>query len=145
MTTTWILVANRAEARLFTSENHRHSAQLLRTIDHPEGRLANREIGTDRPGRAFDSQGQGRHAMGVEHDEGEQITLRFAKQLATLLDEGRTQQQFTQLILVVAPRLLGHLRQALSSETGALVIGSLDKDLPGIDANTLVNHLQALG
>lgn len=82
--------------------------------------------------------------MGKEHDEAEQTAIRFAKQLSLLLDEGRTQHQFTRLVLVAEARFLGQLREALSRETSALVMASLDKDLPGVDARTLAGHLEGV-
>jgi protein required for attachment to host cells len=144
MNTSWILVANRSGARLFESAAPGEGLRLLRDIAHPEGRLTNHDIGSDRPGRSFDSHGPGRHAMGKEHDETEQMAIRFAKQLSLLLDEGRAQHQFAKLILVAEPRFLGHVRKALSRETSALVSASLDKDLPGVDPRELGGHLENL-
>lgn len=144
MNTTWILVANRASARLFEGTGPGKGLRLIREIEHPEGRLTNHEMGSDRPGRSHDSLGQGRHAMGKEHDEAEQTAIRFAKQISLLLDEGRTQHQFKRLVLVAEARFLGQLREALSRETSALVMASLDKDLPGIDARALGGHLEGV-
>lgn len=144
MTVTWILVANRAQARLFESAGRGKELQPVREIEHPEGRLATHELGSDRPGRTHDSLGQGRHAMGKEHDAAEQTAIRFAKQLSVLLEEGRTQSRFTKLVLIAEPRFLGHLRSALSRETAATVVASLDKDLPGIDAKELSHHLAGI-
>lgn len=99
-------------------------------------------MGSDRPGRAFDSHGQGRHAMSKEHDNTEQTAIRFAKQLSALLDDGRTRNQFARLVLVAEPRFLGQLREALSPATAAFVAASLDKDLPGVEARELSQQLE---
>lgn len=144
MNTTWILVANRAQARLFEHTAAGKGLRLVRDIEHPEGRLTNHEIGSDRPGRSFHKSWTGTSPMGKEHDEAEQTAIRFAKQLSLLLDEGRTQHQFTRLVLVAEARFLGQLREALSRETSALVMASLDKDLPGVDARALGGHLESV-
>jgi protein required for attachment to host cells len=142
MNTTWILVANRANARLFESNGPGKGPQLRQEIPHPEGRLTNHEMGSDRPGRAYDSHGQGRHAMGKEHDNTEQTAIRFAKQLSLLLDDGRSRNQFTRLVLVAEARFLGQLRDALSPATSSLVAASLDKDLPGVAGQELARQLE---
>lgn len=144
MTMTWILVANRAQARLFESPGPGKGPRLVREIEHPEGRLATHELGSERPGRSYDSHGPGRHAMGKEHDAAEQTAIRFAKRLSLLLEEGRTRNQFTKLVLVAEPRFLGQLRDALSRETATRLAASLDKDLPGIGAQDLARHLDSV-
>lgn len=142
MNRTWILVANRANARLFESNGPGKGPQLIKDIPHPEGRLTDHELGSDRPGRSFDSHGQGRHAMSKEHDNTEQTAIRFAKQLSTLLEEGRSRNQFAKLVLVAEPRFLGQLRESLSPSTAALVAASLDKDLHAVEGRDLPRHLE---
>src|ERR1035437_2934471 len=68
METTWILVADRTEARLFESKGPgKGTLQHLRDIPHPEGRLQPRDMEADEPGRISDSFGT-RHALSPHHD-----------------------------------------------------------------------------
>ena len=140
MTTTWILVAHRGGARLFEG-SRANGLQLVEEIHHPEGRLKNGEINSDKPGRAFDKLGGGRHSMSKEHEPKEQVALRFAKHLATVLEKGRTDQRYARLVLVAESRFLGALRAALSPHTAALVGASVDKDLGGVNDHDLASHL----
>ena len=66
---------------------------------HPEGRLHPREITSDLPGRAFDSGGEGRHAMESEFDPKRQEQVRFADEIATYLESARVGLQRAQLEL----------------------------------------------
>lgn len=141
MTTTWILVAHRAGARLFENTGPGKGLKLLEQIDHPEGRLKNVEINSDKPGRAFDSFGGGRHSMSKEHEPKEQMAIQFAKSLGELLDKGRARNQFSKLVLVAEPRFLGELRNTLTQQTAALVSASIDKDLGGVIDRDLPAHL----
>ena len=86
----------------------------------------------------------GRHAMGKEHDPKDQGALRYAKQLAQVMDEGRTHNHYAKAVLVAEPRLLGQLRAALDPHTAALVTASYDKDLAGLDQQTLTRQVQEL-
>ena len=145
MTTTWVLVANHSNAHLFETEGRGKGLKYLRHMPHPAGRLKSGDINADKPGRSQDSMKTGgRHAMGKEHDPKDQDALRYAKQLAEMMDEGRTHNHYTQAVLVAAPRLLGQLRAALDPHTAALVTASYDKDLAGLDEQALTGPLREL-
>jgi len=138
---TWILVAHRSGARLFENKGPGRGLILVSDIPHPEGRLKNKDIDADRPGRSFDSLGQGRHALSSEQEPTAHLAEQFAKQLSTMLDDGRNQQRYTRLVLVAEPRFLGNLRAALSSTTAALVTATVGKDLGGVEPHFLPKHL----
>ncbi len=144
MTTTWILVAHRSGARLFESSGPGKGMQLVEDIPHPEGRLKNHEINADKPGRAFDKVGGGRHSMSKEHEPTEQLSMRFAKSLGDRLDRGRIENRYGNLVLVAEPRFLGELRATLAAPTAALVSATLDKDLIGVENRDLPAHLSAV-
>lgn len=133
MDSTWILVANRANARLFTNTGSHRELTLLKDFIHSEGRLKDRELSSDKPGRAFDSGGQGRHGMSKSESPSEHETARFAKELATVLEQGRTSHQFGRLILVAEPGFLGVLNGAIDRHTAELVTDTLSKDLAHLD------------
>lgn len=141
MKTTWILVAHRGGARLFENPGPGQGLQLIEDIPHPEGRLKSGEINADKPGRAFDSFGGGRHSMSQEHEAADQVSLMFAKHLCDKLEKARAENRFGKLVLVAAPRLLGELRAALDKHTAALVSATLDKDLVGVDNRDIPKHL----
>lgn len=67
MSTTWILVADQARARLFSLDPTDGAAEGgLREIAgfvNPEGRLSARELGAARPPRTHDRMGASRHAI----------------------------------------------------------------------------------
>ncbi len=141
MSKTWILVAHRAGARIFESSGPGMGLRRIEEIPHPEGRLENRQIGSDKPGRSFDSHGVGRHALGKEHDEVETVAQAFAHKLAAHLDNARAKNAFTKLVLVAEPRFLGLLRVALTAPTAALVSAKVEKDLGHVSDHDLLAHL----
>jgi protein required for attachment to host cells len=144
MNHTWILVAHRGGARLFVNPGPGKGLTLLRDIPHPEGRQRDKELGADKPGRSFDSHGQGRHALGKEQSPAEHVSEQFARQLSALLEEGRTGQRYARLVLVAEPRFLGNLRAALTPQTAGLITATLDKDLGGVEPRDLPKHLNGV-
>jgi len=141
MKTTWILVAHRGGARLFESTGPGKGLQLVEDVPHPEGRLKSGEINADKPGRAFDSFGDGRHSLSQEHEAADQVSLMFAKHLCDKLEKARAENRFSKLVLVAEPRLLGELRAALDKPTTALVSATLDKDFVGVDNRDIPKRL----
>jgi len=141
MNNIWILVAHRGGARVFENKGPGKGLNLLHDIPHPAGRLKNKDIGADKPGRSFDSRGQARHALSSEQEPTAHVAEQFAKQLSSMLDDGRNQHRYGKLVLVAEPRFLGNLRAALSPPTAALVTAAVDKDLGGVEAHNMPKHL----
>lgn len=135
------MVAHRGGARVFENKGPGKGLNLLHDIPHPAGRLKNKDIGADKPGRSFDSHGQARHALGSEQEPKEHVAEQFAKQLSSILDDGRNRRCYGKLVLVAEPRFLGNLRAALSAPTAALVTLTVDKDLGGVDLHNMPKFL----
>lgn len=140
----YVLVASRVSASLYRSHGPGVAPELVRSFDHPEGRLKAGQIDSDRPGRSFDRTGGGRHALSSEESPVERIAHEFALQLAHELERARQSGEFDALALIAPPRMLGLLRDALSKSVRELVYGELDKDLDQSDLVTLRKHLDQL-
>lgn len=129
MPNTWILVAHASGARLFENAGPGKGLDLRRTIEHPKGRLRDGEFDSDRPGRSFERVGQVRHAMSREKSPSDEAVTAFARELASMLKDGRLDGSYERLVLIAPPRVLGLVRNALDEPTSGLIVGSLDKDL----------------
>lgn len=138
---TWILVADQSQARIYEAAKPLGPLAEIEHLEHAIALKREGEIGSDRPGRAFDSVGGGRHAMQPEVDAKEVGAMRFAKEIATRLEKGRTSDQFDRLVLVAGPHFLGLLRQALSAGLTDLVTAEIPKNLGQYDAKEIRAHL----
>jgi protein required for attachment to host cells len=146
MVKTWILVAHDAGARVFENRGRGKGLDLVETIEHPEGRERDRDIVSDRPGRAFrkDSGDPGRAAMSRREGPHDRAVSDFARALADKLQHARTENQYQRLVLVAPPRFLGLLRSSLDGPTAQLLIGSVDKNLASSKEAELIEHLGAV-
>lgn len=140
----WILVVRRSGASIFSSLGTDHPIDLVREIDHPEGRLKASEIDSDRPGRSFDRGGQGRHALSPEESPTEHVDHRFVTDLANDLERALQAGEFSGLVIVAAPKLLGRLRAALSKNLHKQVIGEIAKDLVDLKPWQVREHVQSV-
>ena len=123
------MVADSARVRFFSAGSATAPLVPFHQLVHPEARLHDKDMKSDRPGRAFDSYGEGRHATGTSVSPKEQESIRFAKTIADYLEQGRVGDRYESLVLVADPRFLGHIRDAIPSEVAKLVSLEVDKDL----------------
>jgi len=147
MSRTWVLVAHRGGARLFENGGRGKGLALVQELPHPEGRLKSGEINSDRPGRSYSNSsgggGMARHGFGRD-DATVAVAAQFARELAGVLDRGRTDRRFDQLVLVADPSFLGSLRASLSAPTAAAISATLDKDLGQVPEHELPKHLGSI-
>jgi len=124
----WIVVADSAKARILAAEKRNAKLVEIHDMEHGEARLHEHELTSDRSGRAFDSVGMGRHAMGNSVSPKKQEAIKFAKQVADYLESGRNNNSFDSLYVIASPEFLGHLRDHFSDALTQLVAASVDKN-----------------
>ena len=139
--TVWIVVANRAVARVFQTSQPLGPIQERESFIHPESRLPDQELVSDRPGRGFDRMGPGRHAEDPDTTVTAVETANFAQELARFLLKGRNEGDFDALVLIAAPAFLGALRERLDGQTRERVMLEVDKNLVHLDAAALRGYL----
>ena len=142
MTTTWVLSANRSSASLFENDWPGKSMRRIQDIPHPQGRMQIKDIDTDKPGRVFDSFGQGRHSTSHKQEPTEHIAQQFALELAEMLNKGRLTNAYDKLILIAEPKFLGILRAALDKNTASLVVQSVNKELLDVKEGDLAEYFK---
>jgi protein required for attachment to host cells len=118
--TTWILVANAAEARLLTSENLRiGELTLLREFVHPDSRKRASELKSDHPGHYTTNAGM--HGAYSKQDPTEIEAEHFAIQLAHELKAGWNKNQYKNLIIITPAHFHGLIRKHLDHHLPEIV------------------------
>ena len=130
---TWVVVADACRADFYTRQTRRGQLEVVQSLAEPRARDKEQDLVADAPGRAFDSGGQGRHAMEPDHTAKQHLREAFAQRVAAALEDGRQAGHYKQLIIVAAPAMLGDLRPRLSDATSKLVTAEFSKDLAGHD------------
>lgn len=142
MSNHWIVVADNSSARIFTVDDPHGDLQQIGMLEHPQAHEHARDLNADRPGRSFDSKGEGRHAMGASVDPVEQEIIRFAKEVCEYLKAACLDRRCNRLLLVAGARLLGQLRQHLDLPPDVQVT-ELEKNLGQYNAREIRGHLPA--
>jgi protein required for attachment to host cells len=136
----WVVVADQSKARIFTVDDPHGPLLEVGKLQHPEGREHERELTSDLPGRAFDSKGHARHAMGTSVEPGQQEAIRFARQIVDHVQAAHNEGRCDRLLLVAGPSQLGLLREHLKTLSG-MEISELEKNLGQYDAVEIRKHL----
>ena len=136
----WVVVADQSKVRIFTVSDPHGALLELGELEHPEAREREQALTSDRPGRSFDSKGQGRHAMGEKVEPGKQESIRFAKQVADHVRAAHNEGRCNRVLLVAGPSFLGLLRGNLKTLSG-IEISELEKNLGQYDAMEIRKYL----
>ena len=141
MSTTWILIANASQARLFINEGPNKGLKLLKELFHPESREKASDLVSDHPSH-YKSGGNGSYIQPPDPKEHEAET--FALELAKELEHGRTSNRFQRLIVAATPAFLGKINNRLSNHVSDLVSNTLRKDYTKANEKELAVHLEKL-
>jgi protein required for attachment to host cells len=142
MITTWVIAADRARARVFQTESFAAPLEEIDTLIHSQGRLHDRDITTDLPGKVKNPGGLGGgHAFEQQTDPKKHEADVFTAEIVRYLEQAHNASRFDRLIVVADPSILGLIRQHMPHRLNALVSLELDKNLAGMTAAEIRSHL----
>lgn len=139
---TCIVACSGSTAKLWLSTNRFGDWQPLTDMQHPRSSIREGDLTSDRPGRAFDSFGSGRHAMSQPHSAHEQELLQFAEQVADYVNRGIASGDFKNLVLLAEPGFLGHLRAKLSEAAKNATIMTAPKNITSLNEKQIRDYFQ---
>jgi protein required for attachment to host cells len=136
----WILIANASRARLL----HRRAGEplaLVRSFEHPESRRKAGELGDDRAGHEVGARGDAGAAYTPRIDAKEKEQLRFARELADVLEHEARLNTFGSLSVFASSPFLGELKRELGGVTAQLLSGAHDVDLTAVGLKDLTARI----
>lgn len=143
MSTTWILVANASQAKLYANHGPKRGLELVKELDHPESREKAANLVSDRPGHN-QGHGGGHGAFVQATDPKEHEADRFALELARELEDGRVSNAYDRLILVSSPAFLGLINNKISTQVKGKLSESIEKDYTRLPIKELSGHLESV-
>jgi protein required for attachment to host cells len=140
MSDIWVTVADSSRARIFKADSPTAPLEEIQTLAHPEARLHEGDLTTDRSGRDTNST-SGSHGFGSETETKDEEASRFASFVCNTLDVNQRKGSFNKLYIVAAPAFLGLLRKHRSNNVKQVVAEELSKNLCTMDVKTIRSHL----
>src|SRR5215510_6757942 len=123
----WVVVCDGAKALVLENAGDIRTPNLKTVQVLEQEDLATHLIGTDAPGRTFNSVGNARSAV-EQTDWHDQAERAFLAQLAQHLDVAVSSGKAKSVIVVAPPRALGMIRPAYSHALKGAVRAEEDKD-----------------
>jgi protein required for attachment to host cells len=141
----WILVANQAEAKIYSAERIPGSLALVGTLTHEEGAAHKRDLASDAPGRVHDRIGSARHSMepdtGVREEERRRFVKEIVVEIVVRLQAAHKRGDFSQLVILAAPAVMGVIRRTLNGALAKTVIKEIPKGVVGQAADKIEAQL----
>ena len=125
----WILVADRARARLFSLGKGAPRMVEIADFVNPRARTPGHELEYAPPPRVHDRVGDGRHAIEARTSPREKAALQFATVLESHLKHAHDEQRYRDLVLIAPPGFLGVLNAALRARLIESVVLKIPKNL----------------
>lgn len=135
------LIADGEHAR-FVQADADNVLRTLRSFNSATAHLASHDLGSDRPGRSFESATPGSHGVAPRHDPHQLEKTKFAHFVAGEAGNAAGEGAFDALVLVAPAHCLQSIEDALDARTAAMVTGRLAKDLVKTPDHELSPHLR---
>lgn len=139
--TLWMAIADGEHAR-FVQPDGNNSLHTMQALDSVAAHQRSTDIGSDRPGRSYESATPGSHGVAPRHDPHGLEKDRFARLVATQLNEAAARGAFDELLLVAPAHTLHELRASLDAAAANKVVGTLEKDLVKTPDGELWPHVR---
>jgi protein required for attachment to host cells len=141
---TWVLIADARRACVFESRGKGTGLTAVEGMALDTELSPSHALGTDRPGRTFESVGSARHAMENPSDLHRGQKRQFAQRIARAVHERYAAKSFDRLVVVAPAVTMGDLRTALSNEVKAVTVAELVADLTKTPVAELPTHLAGI-
>ncbi len=136
-----IVIADGEHVR-FVQPDADNALRTVGSFDSASAHLRSHDIGSDRPGRAFESGASARHAFGERHDPHAMEMQKFVRLVGEQISAASGRGEFDELLLVAPSRALNELREALDAAAQAKLVGALEKDLVKTPDRELWPHVR---
>jgi protein required for attachment to host cells len=136
----WVVVCDGRKA-LFLENAGDDEFPNLKTREADKAETpATSELGTDSPGRVYQSVGDRRSAVEQTdwHDKAEE---EFLTDLVQRLDAAVEAKTMTHVVIVAPPRALGMMRHAYTDRLRAVLHAEIDKDLTALPVGEIERRL----
>ena len=136
----WTIIADRSQCKIYESSGYIGALRFVESYEHPQARLREQDLETDKPGRSDHNDRFSRSELSPRQSAREHLADRFAKQLADRLVRGLREKSYDALRIAAEPGFLGKLRGMLPEEISRRIVVSINKELSNIPERELPEH-----
>ncbi len=135
----WVIVCD--STTCFIYEYQKRELHLIKEISHPENKLKDIDLTSDKPGRY--QGGESRKGSYEQKMDPKAVKIdEFIREVTKELEHGRTQKAYDKLIFITPPHISGLFSQHLNQHVKNLIRNNIHKDIVHLPAHQLLNFLQ---
>ena len=136
----WVVLTNTNSCRIYNYSKKEKMFSLNRTIEHPENKLRDIDLTSDKPGH-YATNG-GAHGAFSQRSDPKKIKIDdFSREIARVLDHGRNTHIYKYLILIAPPQMHGYLFQHINKHVQELISHNIEKDILHLNEHELLEVL----
>ena len=139
----WIVVASRAEAKIFTRDSKNQDIRWVKTLVNKNGRRREREFESDKPGLSFAkfSGGGSPHCLEGKHSHADVVANHFAHTIGSFLKLARQEKRYEQGTIFAGPNFLGKIKHEMRDQVrnGDLVF--IGKNIEKANTAQILNYM----
>ncbi|WP_133137944.1 host attachment protein [Legionella rowbothamii] len=125
---TWVVALNSNDCRIYELHTKPYQLTLHKEIIHPESKLRDIELTSDKPGRY--RAGDMAHGAYTQPSDPKEIQIEaFSRHVAEELNKDRNIDAYNKLIVVAPPHMNGILFQHLNKHVKTLVTHNIKNDV----------------
>lgn len=136
-----VVNTNTNDCKIYHYDKHPAQLTLIKEISHPDNKLKNGDLTSDREGHYRVAQSGG-GAYSPRTDAKEVEIINFSREIAHDLNHRRNGNGFERLILIAPPHMHGLISQHLNKHVMDLVSNRIQKDLIYMKQHELLDFLQ---
>jgi protein required for attachment to host cells len=136
-----VVAADTTCARIFKATSSKGPLEEKEVLVHPENRVSEKDLISDKKGSTFSSHGSERSTYSKRTDIKDQGTKEFINEINDYLMKLKVNNEFKQLIIIAAPKLLGALKKQLNSGLQKCITYELNKNIVKLNTDEIRSHL----
>ncbi|CEG57278.1 host attachment protein [Legionella fallonii] len=137
---TWVLITDSNDCRIYQYIKKPHQLTLIKEIKHPENKLRDTDLTSDKPGH-YGTSSSARGAFSQQTDPKEIKIEDFSRSIAKELDSDRNTNAYEKLIVIAPPHMNGLLFQHINKHVKELITHNIEKDLLHLKEHELLEFL----
>jgi protein required for attachment to host cells len=135
----WVIVSDSTSC--FIYEYQKHNLHLIKEISHPENKLKDVDLTSDKPGRY--QSGESRRGSYEQKMDPKAVKINeFIREIAKMLDHARIEHAYKNLILITPPHISGLFAEHLNPHVKNLIRNNIHKDIVHVPMHELLNFLR---
>jgi len=142
----WIIVASRAEAKIFKRNNKIQNLEWLETLKNTKGRWKERDFENDKPGSSHAKYSAIRspHSLQSHVSHAEAVANHFSYVIGKILNKSYHEGRFKKATIFAEPKLLGKIKKEIQEPAICNALTFITKNIEKASTDQIQKYMTDL-